>query len=178
MKGNKLIVIKEEVFKGNLLDIGMENYGVIYNAYKCLNQEISVDYLDEKEEGTIRHGYYDNCILLLSLSKIFLEKTKLRLIKEVSTYLNENGILYIWDIDKKIGKVWVEGIKIQTPDNKIKDVKIMDLNLLRDNSKENTLKLLSKHYDVIDFSCEHGVYYIKANKKREKEKHENCFGCG
>lgn len=177
MKENKLLVIKEEVFKGNLLDIGMENYGVIYNAYKGLNQEISVDYLDEREESTIRHGYYDNCILLLSLSKIFFEKTKLRLIGEVSKYLNENGNLYIWDIDKKIGEIWNEKIKIQTPDNKTKYVRIMDLNLLRDNSKENTLKLLKKHYDIIDFSCEHGVYYIKANKKREKETHENCSGC-
>ena len=44
--------MEKEVFKGNVLDIGYKNTGIIYNVYKHLNEETNIEYIngdDEKE---------------------------------------------------------------------------------------------------------------------------------
>lgn len=59
------INMEKEIFKGNLLDIGMDNQGIIYNIYKEFNDNVNVEYVSGKEEGkNIKEDYYDNCILL------------------------------------------------------------------------------------------------------------------
>lgn len=61
------INMEKEIFKGNLLDIGMDNQGIIYNIYKEFNDNVNVEYVSGKEEGkNIKEDYYDNCILLFS----------------------------------------------------------------------------------------------------------------
>lgn len=165
------MVLEKEIFKGNLLDIGLENHGIIYNAYKQLNAEISVDYVEGKESENIKEGHYDSCVLLFSISKISYRKNKLRLFEEINGFLKENGALYIWDIDKGKNKIWNSKIKIETPDNRVKEITIKENNFFKDCSKEGVLKLLNRYFEVIDFNCKDGVYYIKANKiKREGKK--------
>lgn len=64
------INMEKEIFKGNLLDIGMDNQGIIYNIYKEFNDNVNVEYVSGKEEGkNIKEDYYDNCILLFSLDR-------------------------------------------------------------------------------------------------------------
>lgn len=172
------ISLQEEIFKGNLLDMGMENYGIIYNAYKLLNEEISVDYLSGRAgECGIRKGYYNNCILLLSLNKILLNKNKLGLLQEIKNYLSDKGTLHIWDMEKPRGKIWNNIIRIETPDKRVKEINLREINVFKDNSLESTLKLVRNYFEIIDFNCKDGLYYIKANKiSGEKELNEDCTG--
>ncbi len=77
-----MIIIKEivinmenEIFRGNLLDVGTDNYGIIYNIYKQYNEDSNLQYINGAEEKeNIKEGYYDNCILLFSFSNIFFKK--------------------------------------------------------------------------------------------------------
>lgn len=179
MRKSSSLILEEEIFKGNLLDIGMENYGIMYNAYKQLNDEVSIDYVSGREEEcVIRHDYYDNCILLFSLNKILLKKNKRKLIQEIYKYLKIDGNLYIWDIDKGSKKTCNCNIKIETPDKKIKEIIIKDMNIFKDNSKKNTLNLLKSYFEVIDFKEKNGLYYIRATKiERKKGANESGVGC-
>ena len=173
------MVLSEEIFQGNLLDIGMENYGIIYNAYKQINDEVSIDYISCKEENSIRKDYYDKCILLFSLSKIKFRKNKMKLISEIYKYLKVGGSLYIWDIDKGYNEICNCSVKIETPDKKLKEVKIRNLNILLDSSTKNTMKLLDCYFEVIDFNIKDRLYYIKANKiERKKDKDESSISSG
>ena len=64
--------MENEIFKGNLLDVGLDNQGIVYNVYKQFNDNINVEYISGKDERkNIMEDYYDNCILLfLSLIHI------------------------------------------------------------------------------------------------------------
>lgn len=171
------VVLSEEIFQGNLLDIGMENYGIMYDAYKQFNDEISIDYINSKEESSIREDYYDKCILLFSFSKIKLRKNKFKLIREIHRYLKVGGSLYIWDIDKGYNEIYNFSVKIETPNKKLKEINIRDFNILKDSSIINTMKLLDCNFEVIDFNTKDRLYYIKANKiEREKDRDESCAG--
>jgi hypothetical protein len=65
-------MFEKEIFKGNLLDIGFSNHGIIYNIYKQYNDDnSSVDYIEGKDQKTgIEEGVYDTCALFFTLSDI------------------------------------------------------------------------------------------------------------
>ena len=99
--------IQNEIIEGNVLDIGVENYGIVYNIIKQQNKDISIDYINGKEEKVnIEKGSYNSCVLFFSLSSLWLNNNKINLIKDIYNYLNDNGNLYIWDIDKGYKKVF------------------------------------------------------------------------
>jgi hypothetical protein len=65
------INMQHEIFTGNILDIGMDNYGIIYNLYKQYNEEAAIDYVNGKDEKIyIEKGDYDSCVMLFSLNKL------------------------------------------------------------------------------------------------------------
>jgi hypothetical protein len=168
-----VIIIKEivinmenEIFRGNLLDVGTDNYGIIYNIYKQYNEDSNLQYINGAEEKeNIKEGYYDNCILLFSFSNIFFKKNRMNLIRDIYLYLKEGGNVYIWDIDKKIKETFNGKIKILLPGEKIKEISIKDLNILKDSSMDTTVKLLSPYFEIQDLKSSDGVYYIKGTKK-------------
>lgn len=97
--------MENEIFRGNLLDVGTDNYGIIYNIYKQYNEDSNLEYINGAEEKeSIKEGYYDNCILLFSFSNIFF-KNRMNLIQEIYKYLKKGGNVYIWDIDKNKGNL-------------------------------------------------------------------------
>lgn len=166
MKKNIFISMEREIFRGNILDIGMENQGIFYNIYKQYNDDINVEYISGKEgKKNIHENFYDSCILFFSLNSIWLKNKKRELIKDIYKYLNKDGIIYIWDIDKGYGKIFNGHIKVVIPGSKIKHMDIKELNILKDISKENTIKLLENYFDIIDSKSSDGIYYIKARKK-------------
>lgn len=176
----KVSVIKEivinmenEIFRGNLLDVGTDNYGIIYNIYKQYNEDSNLQYIDGAEEKeNIKEGYYDNCILLFSFSNIFFKKNRMNLIRDIYLYLKEGGNVYIWDIDKKIKETFNGKIKILLPGEKIKDISIKDLNVLKDSSIDTTVKLLSPYFEIQDLKSSDGVYYIKGTKRINNTKED------
>ncbi len=160
------INMEKEIFKGNLLDIGMDNQGIIYNIYKEFNDNINVEYVSGKEEGkNIKDDYYDNCILLFSFNKLWVKFKKKNFIKDIHSHLAKNGIIHIWDIDKWYGKIFNADIKILIPGGKLRKIKIRDFNILKDNSKESTIRLLNNYFKILECRNSDGLYYIKAEKK-------------
>lgn len=163
---NIFINMEKQIFKGNLLDIGTKNQGIIYNVYKEFNDNVNVEYLSGKEEGkTIKEDYYDNCILLFSFNKLWVKFKKKNFIKDIHKHLAQNGIIHIWDIDKGYARIFNADIKILIPEGKLRKIKIRDFNILKDNSKESTLKLLSDYFKILECRNSDGLYYIKAEKK-------------
>lgn len=161
-----VINMENEIFRGNLLDIGTDNYGIIYNIYKQYNEDSNLQYIngaDEKEN--IKLGYYNNCILLFSFSNIFFKKNRVNLIRDIYKYLKEDGNIYIWDIDKKIRETFNGEIKILLPGEKVKNISIKDLNVLKDSSLDATVKVLEPYFEIKDLKSSDGVYYIKGKKK-------------
>ncbi|ERI90131.1 hypothetical protein HMPREF1982_04071 [Clostridiales bacterium oral taxon 876 str. F0540] len=163
------INMQNEIFTGNVLDIGTDNYGIIYSLYKQYNDEGSVEYVHGKEEKNfIAKDEYDNCIMLFSLRNIWLKNKKKYFLKDISSFLRENGVLHIWDIDKGYSKIFRANIKVMVSERKLKDIKISDFNALKDNSKESTIKLLKDYFEIIDLKASDNIYYIKAKKKSPK----------
>ncbi|ACQ55132.1 class I SAM-dependent methyltransferase [Clostridium botulinum] len=161
-----VINMENEIFRGNLLDVGTDNYGIIYNIYKQYNEDSNLEYINGAEEKeNIKEGYYDNCILLFSFSNIFFKKNRMNLIQDIYKYLKEGGNVYIWDIDKKIKETFNGKIKILLPGEKVKNISIKDLNVLKDSSIDTTIKLLDPYFEIKDLKSSDGVYYIKGKKK-------------
>lgn len=42
--------MENEIFRGNLLDVGTDNYGIIYNIYKQYNEDSNLEYINGAEE--------------------------------------------------------------------------------------------------------------------------------
>ncbi|MCO6062620.1 hypothetical protein NG726_38985, partial [Pseudomonas sp. MOB-449] len=82
----------------------------------------------EDEGKYIKEDYYDLCILLFSFSTIWSQVRRKMIIEKIHRCLNKDGLLYIWDIDKKIGKIFNGDIKILIPGKRLKKIKIRDFN--------------------------------------------------
>lgn len=171
MEREIFINLEKEVFRGNILDIGLDNYGVVYNIYKQYHDNINVEYISGKEEKeSLKEEFYDSCILFFSFSSIWLRINRRKFIKDIYRYLNKDGLLYIWDIDKGYTKIFNATVKIVIPEGKLRQIKIRDLNILKDTSKVNTIKMLEEYFNIIDIKSSDGIYYIKARKKALEKK--------
>ena len=161
------INMQNEVFTGNILDVGMDNYGIIYNVYKQYNEEAAVDYVHGKNEKRfLEKEGYDSCIMLFSLKNIWLKMNKKNFFRELSSFLKDDGVVHIWDIDKGYSKIFNAKIKILLPERSIKEIVVTDVNPLKDTSKESTIKLLEQYFEIIDLKASDNIYYIKARKKK------------
>ncbi len=180
MKKEIFLNMENQVFKGNVLDIGFNNSGIIYNMCKEQNTNINIEYITGKEEEIdIKNDFYDICILFFSFSSICFKINKKNFIKSIYDYLNKEGILYVWDIDKGYKNIFNGVVKVLAPGNIMKQIKIRDLNVFKDNSKDNTVKILENYFDIIEGNSSENIYYIKAKKKnkinitKEKKEEEN-----
>ncbi len=99
------------------------------------------------------------------LAIYFSKKNRMSLIRDIYRYLKEGGNVYIWDIDKKLKETFNGKIKILLPGEKVKNISIKDLNLLKDSSIDTTIKLLDPYFEIKDLKSSDGVYYIKGKKK-------------
>lgn len=161
------INIAEEIFEGNLLDIGFNNNGILYNGYKYFNNEFDVEYINGSEEkDLVEKGFYDNCTLMFVLSNIYFKRYKEKLFKEVKQYIKKDGYLYIWDIDKDFKKCFSNKVIMKLPNNVQRDFYVRNFNILKDNSQEATVKILEKYYDILDIKNEFGVYLIIAKNSK------------
>ncbi|MCB2292464.1 class I SAM-dependent methyltransferase [Clostridium algoriphilum] len=175
MKKEVFINLEKEIFKGNLLDIGFSNYGIIYNIYKQnTDDSSSVDYVEGKEEKIgIEKGVYDICALFFTLSDIKTTKNKEKLIEDIYKFLKEDGLLYIWDIDKGISKIFNSKIKIVLPDKNTKQIYLRDLNMFKNSSKENTIKVLQPYFEILTIKNSDNIYYMICKKKGKSKDESN-----
>lgn len=166
MEKNVTLQLEDELFNGNLLDIGMSNTGIIYNIYKEFNAKPTIEYIDGKyEENKIEEKYYDNCVMLFTLSQVYFESSRKELIKNINNYLKEKGKIYIWDLNKGYNKLVNLNIKIISSKTKEKNIIFKDNKIFMNSNKKATLKILSEYFNIIEEIEDEDIYYIKAEKK-------------
>ena len=166
MRKDLFISLEKEIYSGNVLDIGLSNYGVVYNIYKHYNKSYSIDYFEGEEgESFIEKGVYDNCILFFALKELLLKKHRKNLFKDINLYLKEGATIYIWDIDKGYKNIFDGNIKIAMPDNTIKNIRVRDYNIFKDISFQETLKMVKEYFNIIEEKSSDGIYFIKARKE-------------
>jgi hypothetical protein len=73
-------------------------------------------------------------------------------------------------MDKGYSKIVNCTLKIIMPKREMRRIKMRDFNLLKNNSKENTIKALEKYFSIIDIKAYGGIYCIKAKKVNEVNK--------
>jgi ubiquinone/menaquinone biosynthesis C-methylase UbiE len=175
LKKEVFINLEKEIFKGNLLDIGFSNYGIIYNIYKQFNDDSSVvEYIEGKEASiAIKEGTYDTCALFFTLSDIKFSLSKNKLIKDIYRFLKDDGLLYIWDIDKGFVKTFNSTIKIVLPDKSTKQISLKDLNIFKNSSKESTMKILQPYFEILTLKNSDDIYYMICKKKGKSEDESN-----
>ncbi|MGH4118717.1 class I SAM-dependent methyltransferase [Clostridium sp.] len=175
MKKEVFISLEKEIFKGNILDIGFSNHGIIYNIYKqYLDDSSSIEYLEGKEEKIrIEKGQYDVCALFLTLSDMKYAHTRKKIIKDIYEFLKPEGLLYIWDIDKGFFKTFNSTIKVVLPDKSTKQISTKDFNIFKNSSKENTIKILKPYFEVLTLKNSDNIYYMICKKKGKSEDESN-----
>ena len=90
--GKTLVINLEDVnIQGDILDVGENNLGIIYNISKEVLEEISIDYVNEETKCKLQSRKYDACTFFFDLNKMWTSLEKERLIKNVSKYLKNNG---------------------------------------------------------------------------------------
>jgi ubiquinone/menaquinone biosynthesis C-methylase UbiE len=175
LKKEVFISLEKEIFKGNILDIGFSNHGIIYNIYKqYIDDDTSIEYLEGKEEKLrIEKEQYDVCALFLTLSDMNSTFTRKKLIKDIYNFLKSDGLLYIWDIDKGFAKIFSSIIKIVLPDKSTKQISLRDFNIFKNSSKENTIKILQDYFEILTLKNSDNIYYMICKKKGKSEDESN-----
>lgn len=166
MKAQDVVInLENERFKGNVLDIGMDNYGVIYQMCKNNDDDLNVEYIDkEGERNNIEKQWYDTAVLFFCLGKLNTNISKKKLLKEIYEYLRDDGEIRIWDIDKCSMSAANLKVKVLLPKRKVKNIVIKDFNIAKDRSKENIKKLLKPMFEIIEIKTSNNIYYIKGRK--------------
>ena len=113
--------------KGDVLDVG-ESFGVIYNIAKDIDDEVSVDYIEEENSELLKERSYDNCTIFFALSNIWGDYQREKLLQKISRSIKSGGSIYIWDINKEIGKLFNNKIRVILPSEKIKEFQFKNLN--------------------------------------------------
>lgn len=171
--GKTLVIDLEDVIlSGDILDVGEKNLGVIYNLSKEAKDELSLDYVSSDAKTELKDRKYDACTFFFDLNKIWTSLEKEKLIKEVSSYIKENGEILIWDINKERGKVFNNKIKVILPNGKIKEFTFKNLNVLLSSNIEEIKKILEKYFEIEETKAWEDVFFIKGKKLKTKVKSE------
>jgi ribosomal protein S8 len=162
-----VIDLETELLEGNVLDVGVDNKGIVYQMCKSSEDELSVDYIEkDKDEKYKNEGFYDTAVLFFTINKFnFIHKKKL--LGEIYEYLKEEGEIKIWDVDKNNRTPARVNLKVLLPGKKEKKLRIRDFNIVKDSSKESIIKLLAVKFDIIEMRTTNNIYYIKGRKKKE-----------
>ena len=151
--------------KGDVLDVG-ESFGVIYNIAKDIDDEVSVDYIEEENSELLKERSYDNCTIFFALSNIWGDYQREKLL-QISRSIKSGGSIYIWDINKEVGKLFNNKIRVILPSEKIKEFQFKNLNPMISSSIEETRKILSGQFGIEEEKVWEDIYYIKARKNED-----------
>lgn len=172
---NKTIVLNmnDVNFEGNILDVGGENYGIIYNIKKFLDDEVAVDYVDDsKAMGTFE---YDTCVLFFSLGKINTQKERENMLNEIYPLIKEEGEIFLWDMIKYKNQIYKNKLRVILPGDKIKEFTLRDINFLKEWGEEDGKKTLEKYFEIQETKVWEDVYYIKAKKRKGSNTNEDTI---
>ena len=148
---------------GDVLDVG-ESYGVIYNLSKEVFDELAIDYVEDNNKDILLSEGYDTCTIFFYLSDIWREGGRAKLIEDVTRFVKKGGNIYIWDINKEIGKVFNNKIRAVLPSEKIKEFEFKNLNIMSKSNLEDTKKLLEPNYKITEEKIWEDIYFVKGKK--------------
>ena len=169
MKKQLVLNLENEKIEGNVLDAGFVNYGIPYLIYKHNVKEFDIEYAErEKMKEQPLKSEYDSGVLFFTFRDMLFNFNKKRLIKSMYRYLNNNGIIYIWDASKGTFKIEDLEVKVLLPENKSKNIFIKDYNVFKNNSKEKILNMVSEYFNVVTFKTYEDIFFIKGIKKGVK----------
>lgn len=150
-------------FKGNTLDVGIDNYGIIYNILKQTEDEISVDYYVEDFNDEYRNQY-DNGVLFFSLSQIN-KKNMDDVLKNIWNNIRFGGNLYLWDREKNKKETVNDKINVIMPNGEEKEIKFIDNSISSEFNIENTKKTLEKYFEIQETRVCDKILFMKAIKR-------------
>ena len=156
--------LKDVKLENNVLDISIENYGIIYSLLKANYDEISVDYV-EGDDKPKEKELYDNAAMFFVLNKSILNKDRKKLIEDVRERLKHGGEIYIWDYKKDYGKSFIGKIICSLPNNIEKEFVLRDMNIMKSYDEESILTILNKDFIILDNKVWDEVFFIRAKKK-------------
>ena len=164
--GKTLVVNMDYLqIEGDILDISEENGGVIYSISKDIQDEISVDYVDESNKKILIGREYDACTFLFNLNKLWSNRKRETLVKEITNYIKKDGKIFLWDINKEMGSKILNKIEIILPNGKVKGGLIKNNNPISSCSFEETIKIIQKYYIIEETKVWKEMFFIKGRKK-------------
>lgn len=150
--------------EGNILDVACESLGIINSILEEAKSEIAVDYVEKEEESMLQNSKYDACTFFFNLNTLWNINKREKLINEISDYLEKDGSIYIWDINKNIGELVDSKLKVLLPKGDIREYRIKNNNLFSSSSFEETKKILEKTFKIEETKVWEDIYFIKGIK--------------
>ncbi|MBY0755171.1 hypothetical protein K5V21_06855 [Clostridium sardiniense] len=162
----KTLVLNFEDIKieGNILDVACESLGIINSISEEAKSEIAVDYVEKEEESMLQNSKYDACTFFFNLNSLWNINKREKLINEISDYLEKDGSIYIWDINKNIGELVDSKLKVLLPKGDIREYRIKNNNLFSSSSFEETKKILEKTFKIEETKVWEDIYFIRGIK--------------
>ena len=170
MKKTLVVNMNYVDIEGDILDLSCDDSGIIYSISKEIEEEISVDYVDENTRGKLKGCKYDACTFFFSLNSMWRKRQKISNIKEVKNYLKDGGKIYLWDVNKERGKKINNKVEIILPNGKIKGGVLRNNNILTKCNYEEILNILEKYYIIEDSKVWEEMFFIKAKYKNNIRK--------
>lgn len=171
--GKTIIINLEKVnISGDILDVGEKNLGIIYNLTKEVQEEMSLDYVNEERKVELKNNAYDACTFFFELNKIWTSIEREKIIKEIYKYIKDDGEILIWDINKERGKVFNNKIKVILPKGNIKEFVFKNLNVVTSSNVEETKKILEKYFNIEETKAWEDIFFIRGRKSTTNVKEE------
>ncbi|MDO5517936.1 MAG: hypothetical protein Q4F66_10295 [Clostridium sp.] len=171
--GKTLVINMEDVnLKGDVLDVGENNLGVIYNLSKEIEEELSLDYVDNESKIELQNRKYDACTFFFELNRLWTNIEREKVIKDVCGYIKEDGEILIWDINKERGKVFNNKIKVILPKDNVKEFTFKNMNPFSSSNSDEIKKILEKYFKIEETKSWEDIFFIKGRKLNTKVKEE------
>lgn len=164
---NKTLVVNMSYFNlnGDILDISCDEYGIIYNLSKDVIDEISLDYVDENNKKLLYDRKYDACTFFFNISKIFSNRKRRKMIKEVSQYIKKEGHIYLWDVNKDIRENVNSKIEIILPNGNVKTGILKNNNPFIKCGYDEIIDIVKQYYIIEETRVWENMFFIKGRKE-------------
>ena len=171
--GKTLVIDMEDVnLKGDILDVGENNLGVIYNLSKEIEEELSLDYVDDERKVELQKRKYDACTFFFELNRLWTNIEREKVIKDICSYIKDDGEILIWDINKVRGKVFNNKIKVILPRENVKEFTFKNMNPFSNSNADEIKKILEKYFKIEETKSWEDIFFIRGRKLNNKVKEE------
>ena len=164
--------------KGDVIDVGVKNYGIIYKLCKQYEDEVALEYLMDEEKMLIEREYYDTAVLFFTLSPLRNAGKRRKLIKEIYQYIRECGEIIIWDINKAIGMAVDLQVEVLMKEKDSQTVNIRSMSPLKTLSLKQVKEIINPFFEVTEEKQGKTIFYLRAVRRgivKGKKKDESII---